>query len=514
MNKTKGLLLLLALCLSFSTLKAQLSLPHVFSDHMVLQRNMDNPVWGKASPGEKITLTIAGQNHQTIADKSGNWRVILNPMKAGGPFKLNVQGHNEISLEDILIGEVWHCAGQSNMQFSLNKVSNSEVEIASANYPEIRFLDIPRFGSQELHDDINAKWVVCTPESAKRFSATGFLFGRRLHNTLGVPIGLINTAWGASSLETWIPRESLDESKEYNELLEDWDTALGNYTDEVLENAQKKYDKWLAAGKPGNMQWSPRDITTGQNAPANGFNAMINPIVGYGIRGAIWCQGETNLGRAYQYRTMFPLLINSWREIWGQGAFPFYWVQMADFTPEDSKPSESMWAELREAQTMTLSVPNTGEVITMDLGEGRDIHYKNKQEVANRLVRHALKNDYGYEMKSNSPRYQSMELKGSVITITFDCIDQGLYAFDVEEVKGFAIAAKNKKFVWAKARIVGKNKVEVYSDEISKPLAVRYGWGHNPVVNLYDLNGLPVTGFRTDDWPGVTINNQKAIRQY
>lgn len=510
-KKTVKFIAVIFLFLQGCFVNAQVSLPNVFGDHMVLQRNQENPIWGKASRNESITVSIGNQKHKIVANNNGDWRVKLNPVKAGGPYTLTVKGKNVVVINDILFGEVWVCAGQSNMAFSLIKANNSEVEIASANYPEIRLLRVPIKGGVNLEEDFNAKWETCTPETVKKFSALGYLYGRRIHNTIGVPVGLINTAWGSSALETWIPRDAMDKTDEYSVLLNNWDKAIAEFSDKKLVANKKKYKAWLEAGKPGKRMSPARDIRTNQKRPANAFNAMINPIVGYGIKGVIWYQGEANVGRAYQHRKMFPLLINTWRSLWKQNDFSFYWSQLADFNFELDHPQESLWAELRESQTMSLSVPNTGEAVIFDLGESTDIHPRNKQFVASRLVRHALAKDYGIDMQTESPRYASKEIRGNKIVISFDNIEKGLYAFDSKKVKGFAIAGQDRKFVWAEAKIIAKNKVEVYSKDVINPVAVRYGWANNPVLNLYDKNTLPVTGFRTDSWPGLTYGKEKAV---
>jgi sialate O-acetylesterase len=234
------------------------------------------------------------------------------------------------------------------------------------------------------------------------------------------------------------------------------------------------------------------------------------PTVGYGIRGAIWYQGESNAGRAYQYRDLFPLMIQTWRDLWGQGDFSFYWVQLADFMAERSEPAESAWAELREAQTMTLKkLPHTGEAVIIDIGEGKDIHPRNKQDVVKRLARWALAKDYGVGIPSQSPTYMSMEKQGNKIVLTFDHVDGGFRPFDVNDPRGFSIAGSDRKFVKAQAKVAGHDKIEVWSDKVSEPVAVRYAWADNPVCNLYSAAGLPTTPFRTDDWPGVTINHKQ-----
>ena len=288
------------------------------------------------------------------------------------------------------------------------------------------------------------------------------------------------------------------------------------------EATQKKYEADLAtwkekvaeakaAGKPAPRgPRSPSSLLEGNARPGNIFAGMVHPTLGYGMKGVIWYQGESNAGRAHEYRSLFPYMIEQWRKEWGQGDFPFYWVQLADYLAEASEPSDSAWAELREAQTMTLALPNTGQAVIIDAGEGRDIHPRDKTTVANRLVRLALANDYGYPIDALSPRYASMQVKDSAIALTFDHVSrQGLCSFDIKQPIGFAIAGEDQIFVKADAKIIGKNKVLVSNVKVSKPVAVRYAWANNPKANLQDRNGLPVTPFRTDDWPGITANSVK-----
>jgi len=520
----------LALCIVSSFVKAEVSLPNIFSDHMVLQRDMANPIWGTADTNEKVTVSIANQHYSTIADAKGNWRVKLAPLETGGSYKLTVKGNNTLHFEDVLVGEVWLCSGQSNMEWPVNKSNAHDLEVSSANYPNIRLITVPKPGSETAQFSFDGQWQATSPESVGDFSAACYFFGRRLHNTLNVPIGLINTAWGGARIEAFMPRKALEDTGEYLEYLTDWDRRIIEDSDRQYAEKLAEYEAWQAAGSKGEKH-KPLHARVANHAPGSIYNGLIHPVVGYGIKGTIWYQGESNTDRPYQYRRLFPLLINTWRELWGQGDFPFYWVQLADYKKEFAQPNGGAWAEVREAQTMTLSLPNTGEAIAIDLGEVRDIHPRDKQTVANRLVRHALAKDYGYNMASESPRFSSMHITSKVIktkaksesvtkaeaklerkvaTITFEHVATSLYSFDVDKVRGFAIAGEDKKFVWAKAKIIGKNQVEVYSDEVSNPVAVRYGFEFNPVVNLYDRNGLPVTPFRTDDWPGATSFREKV----
>ena len=503
------------------TALADVKLPAIFGSHMVLQQGQRVRVWGWAEPGEAVTVTIDKQSHSTQAAADGRFQVELDSLPVGGPHTLTVKGKNSVTFDDVLVGEVWICSGQSNMQWDVSQSNDADLEIKTAKFPKIRLISVPQVGTQAPQNDFNGKWEVCSPETVGKFSAVGYFFGRQLHQTLDVPIGLIDDAWGGSACEAWIRRDTLAADQRYKPLLDMWDERERNFPQAKAEYETKLAEWKVAAEKakadgkqPPQPPQNPAGQMAGNHRPANIYNGVLKPTIGYGIRGAIWYQGESNAGRAYQYRDLFPLMIKSWRDEWAQGEFPFYWVQLADFLAEKPEPGDSAWAELREAQTMTMSkLPNTGEAVIIDIGEGRDIHPRNKQGVANRLARWALAKDYGVPIAHRSPQYKSMEQQGNKIVLTFDHAGGGLYSFDVHEPRGFAIAGADKKFVWAKAKLVGdsqiKTQVEVFSDAIADPAAVRYAWADNPVSNLYSKEGLPVTPFRTDDWPGITANNVK-----
>jgi sialate O-acetylesterase len=500
----KCLASLAALVLVAASARADVSVPKVFTPHMVLQRDQMNPVWGWAEPGEEVTVAIGEQKKSAKADDKGAWRVALDPLPAGGPHVLTIAGKNTLTIDDVLVGEVWVCSGQSNMQWPVNIANDPDLEKMTANYPQIRLITVPNVGTQDPQRDFAGKWEVCSPETVGSFSAVGYFFGRQLHQTLGVPVGLINNAWGGSACEAWIRRDLLEKDAEYGPLLQRWAELEKQYA--AYQNAveKAKLDKSEPPEPPRDLEGQMR----GNARPANIYNGALRPILGYGIRGAIWYQGESNAGRAYQYRKMFPLMIQSWRDEWGQGDFPFFWVQLADFLAEKPEPGDSAWAELREAQTMTLdALPNTGEAVIIDIGEGRDIHPRNKQDVAKRLARWALAKMYGKDVVHRSPRYKAMSAKDGKVTITFEHVGPGgLYSLDTEAVRGFAIAGADKAWHVAEAKIVGPDAVEVSSPAVKDPVAVRYAWADNPVANLYGSReiGLPVTPFRTDDWPGVT----------
>jgi len=505
MNKLP--LVLWLTCITVLSTWADVSLPAIFGDQMVLQQKHPNPVWGWADAGENVTVTIDGQTHSTTADGDGNWKVTLKPIPAGGPYRMEVSGNNTLSFADVLVGEVWIGSGQSNMAWPVSHSNSAELEIATANYPKIRLISVPQVGTQEPQKDFQGQWTKCTSETVKDFSAVGYFFGRRLHHALDVPIGLIDNAWGGSAAEAWIRRDVLEKDPRFGAMMDWWKKTEATYDfDAELREWEARLAEWKAQGGHGREPGRPRNLMTGNKRPGNIFNGVLLPTLGFGMRGVIWYQGESNADRAYQYRDLFPLMIEHWRDEWGQGDFPFYYVQLADFGAEKWQPSESAWAELREAQSMAMArLENVGQAVIIDLGEGRDIHPRNKQDVANRLARWALARDYGMDILHKSPTYKSMRKTGDKIILTFDHVGQGLYAFDTEEPRGFAIAGKDRKFVWADARILGKDQVEVWSEQVPDPVAVRYAWADNPVCNMYSRDGLPMDPFRTDDWPGVTV---------
>lgn len=509
----------LAFAITFfcSVAQADVRLPRLFTDHMVLQREMPVPVWGLADPGEKVTVQLAGQSQSATADADGKWRVMLKPLSVGEPLTLVVKGKNQVEVNDILVGEVWVCSGQSNMEWPVAATRDADLIHTAANIPQIRLLSVKPVGTQTPNDDIDERWQVCTPDTVGGFSAVGYLFGRQLHESLGVPIGLINNAWGGSSCEAWVPRDKFEGEALYEPLLARWKQTESEHDeaklradyDAQLAEWRKARDTAEAKGEPVPGQPGSDNPLFNQHRPGNLYNARIAPLAPFAIRGAIWYQGESNADRAYQYRDMFPRMITSWRDAWGQGDFPFYWVQLADFRAEKPEPSESDWAELREAQTMTLDrLPNTGEAVIIDIGEGNDIHPRNKVDVANRLARWALAKDYDLKIDHASPRYDHFEVQGNKAVVTFRDCGKGLVTFDVGDARGFTVAGNDRKWHPAQAKVIAPNQVEVACEAVPEPVAVRYAWADNPVVNLYSSSGLPVTPFRTDDWPGVTANNK------
>ncbi|HBU37348.1 MAG TPA: sialate O-acetylesterase [Planctomycetaceae bacterium] len=517
MNLRRIASLSLLFLLTPKTLLADVSLNNLFGDHMVLQQGIQNKIWGKADPGEKITVSIAGQSHATVAKKDGAWSVQLDTiMKYGGPHTLTVAGNNTQTFQDVLIGEVWVCSGQSNMQWPVRQATDADLAIATANLGQIRLISVPQVGTQEPQWNFKGEWAVCSPENVGDFSAVGFFFGRQLHHTLDVPVGLIDNAWGGSACEAWIDRNLLSSDDKFKPLLDRW-TKTESEMPKALKVYEKKMSLWKEASEkakaekksPPRRPRHPDLLLTGNSRPGNIYCGVLAPTIGYGMKGTIWYQGESNASRAVQYRELFPFMIESWRNEWGLGDFPFYWVQLADFRDEKPEPAESEWAELREAQTMTLKkLDNTGEAVIIDLGEGKDIHPRNKIDVAKRLARLALAETYSIPgIRCRSPQFESMQKNGNRLTLAFAHVEpkaSGWRPFDVREPVGFTIADSSKTFVDAQARILADGRIEVWSETVSNPVAVRYAWADNPVCNMYSAPGLPLTPFRTDDFPSIT----------
>jgi sialate O-acetylesterase len=487
-----------------SSAMADVTLPNIFGEHMVLQRGQKNKVWGKAAADEEVTVSIGSQSHNAKTGADGAWSVMLDPLEVGEPLSLTVKGKNEIKFGDVLVGEVWICSGQSNMQWSVNASNDPDLEKAAARHPKLRMINFPNIGVQEpIWTHPNHQWQVASPETVGNWSAVGYFFARQLQRTLDVPVGMINNAWGGSACEAWVNRDLLTKTASMRPLMERWILSEKAFVDLSAKTDLNEDQKKQLGGLQNQMRGNAR--------PANIYNGVLSSHIGYGIKGAIWYQGESNAGRAYQYRDLFPLMIQNWRDEWKQGDFPFYWVQLADFLAEKPEPGDSAWAELREAQTLTMNrLKNTGEAVIIDIGEGKDIHPKNKVDVGRRLARWALAETYKIPgIAARSPLYKSKETAGNKIVLTFDNITpaaNGWRPFDVHEPRGFAIAGADKKFVWASAKILSDGRIEVWSDKVSEPASVRYGWADNPVVNMYSSAGLPLTPFRTDDWPGLTID--------
>jgi len=657
-------LLFVFLILISSSLHAQLQLPAIFSDNMVLQQNSNAPIWGTAKPHQDVTITTSWdkKTYKAVADESGSWMIKTQTPSAGGPYEIKIQADKSLTLKNVMMGEVWICSGQSNMEMPIagwGQVNNYEKEIAEANYPNIRLLQVERTTSPVPASDLSVSgggWHECSPASIPEFSATAYFFGRSLYKYLNIPIGLIHTSWGGTPAESWTSAESLQLMPDYREIVnemkalprdagarnalisakqEEWNrniilkdfgykndiavAANNDYNDNdwkymnlpgLWEGSElpdfngfvwfrktieipadwhgkeltlslgaiddnevtyfngteigktqgystiRKYtipaklvkkgkavitvrvtdtggeggfhgeesNMYIALSKPKGKntgmelsgQWKykvavdlkdikplPQYYANNSSTPTSLYNAMIHPIINYTIKGAIWYQGEANEARAYQYRTLFPLMINDWRTKWGYD-FPFYYVQLAGYKAIVNEPAESDWAELREAQSGALRMENTGMAVAIDIGNPGDIHPKNKQDVGNRLAMIAKAESYSKDIPYSGPIYKSYKMAGNKIRISFSHTDKGLKIKDGSVLKGFSIAGPDRKFYWADAVIEG-NEVVVSSSDVIFPIAVRYAWAGSPICNLYNGADLPASPFRTDDWPGITF---------
>ena len=461
-----------------------LAISGVFKDHMVLQRETEAVIWGTGVPGKKVSVMGTWDNkvYRVSSDKDGKWQTKMKTPKAGGPYQVHVgDGKKEITLNDVLLGDVWICGGQSNMQWKMRGfgVNHWKEDVQKAKLPMIRLCDVPQVLGLEEQDNVSASWKVCSPNSVMTFSAVGYFFGSRLHKELNVPIGLISTNWGGSSAEAWTSEEVL--RKQFPE----FKSAFAKYPGQLQEGGAtyrgKNKPRWL-----------------NQRSPSACYNSMIKPLLPFSCRGVIWYQGESNVKAPEQYQTLFPAMIQDWRDRWGQGDLPFYFVQIAPFHYKTNPMSAAF---LREAQGMALSLPNTGMVVTMDIGDPTNIHPKVKKPVSERLALLALKHTYGKsELIASGPVYSEQKIKGKKIRLSFTEIGGGLASRDGEPLTHFTIAGSNGKFVPANAEIDG-DTIVVQSPQISKPKAVRFGWGSADMPNLMNKEGLPASSFRTDNYP-------------
>ena len=630
---------------------ANIKMPLLFSDGMVVQRNKEIPIWGFADANEKVEVHFNKQIVKTQADKNGKWMLKLNPEKAGGPFELIIIGKNKITIKNVLVGEIWICSGQSNMEFQVSKTINATKEIEDSNYPMIRHFGVAQDLSGKPKDDLKSgKWEVSSQETVGNFTAVGYYFAKKLYAELKIPIGIINTSWGGTNVETWTSREAFQKSEDFKNMIADvpvmnMDSISKLYAKQMKERVEKiqgtpvstenensfkefSFDDadwgginvpslWenQALGDLDGVVWMRKTITLSgediknkaivslakiddedityvngieigkntqydlkrvyeipanvlkegkntiavrivdnsggggiygetadlkltlgtKNIPLEGkwkykviavktslspnsypsllYNAMVNPLVQFAIQGVLWYQGEANVWRAQEYKKTFPLLIQDWRTKFKQGDFPFYFVQLSTFNEFNGNSKVgSKWAELREAQSETLKVKNSGMAVTTDIGNAKDIHPTNKQDVGLRLAAIALNNVYGKKQVYSGPTYQSQEIKGNKITLTFDNIGSGLTSSDnTENLKGFEIAGSDQVFYSAKA-IIKDNKIIVSSDQVQNPVAVHYGWADDDTeINLFNKEKFPASPFRTDNWDLITQHEKYKV---
>lgn len=475
------------LCLLAQPAIADVRLPHVFGDYMVLQRDRALPIWGWAEPGEKVSVSMGDNQATATADAGGRWKVELKAMPAGGPHELVVRGTNTVRFEDVLIGEVWVGSGQSNMAWSVSKSADAKKEIASADFPRIRLLSVPQKLAGEPSEDVAIEWQVCSPETVGAFSAVAYFFGREIHRELKVPVGLINTSWGGTGIEPWTPREGFV-----------GEPRLAEYV-ETIDAARAQHKRQLATRPATASAPAHPLLRDGRSAPSTMYNAMVHPLVPFAIRGALWYQGENNTvrGDGAIYADKMRALIKGWRGAWGQGDFPFYFVQLAPYRYKDRPDGDpDRLPEIWEAQRAALAVPNTGMVVTTDIATVTNIHPPNKQEVGRRLALWALAGPYGRaQTVASGPLFKSMEVEGGKVRVRFLHAKSGLASRDKQPLTHFEVAGKDGKFVPARAEIDG-DTVLVSADAVTSPVIVRFAWDEEANPNLVNGEGLPAAPFR------------------
>ncbi|MBC8870368.1 MAG: sialate O-acetylesterase [Planctomycetes bacterium] len=524
MKRWFGLKLSLAWCLVAlaSTTSADVRLPAIVDDNMILQQEMGAPIWGWADPGEMVTVAGSwGRRVSVTADDKGKWKVCLNTPSHGGPYTLTIKGKNEISIDNVLIGEVWLCAGQSNMGWRLQFTFEGAEDSAAANYPDFRIFRSERCHSHVPQEDCIAEWTPCTPETAATCSAVSFYFARKLHQELGIPIGIVLQPYAGTPIEGWMPKEIQMDDPRTRAVVEEMDADSAAYdpavAKEQLERARQRWKQGLRRGEP--KLRTPSNM--GHQYPGNIFNGMIYPVRPYGIRGAIWYQGERNakhVAQAANYVNQLPLLIDYYRSSWhklseGNVAkdFPFYFVQLPSWMAPQAEPVEAdaAWAVSREMMRMVArSVPNTGVAVSIDTGDEILLHPLDKKPIGLRLAYLALKKTYGRDFVEYGPFYKSHHVRGNKIVLKFDSVGSGLAAGKDGPLDSFATAGKDRAFVWADA-VIEDDSVVVSAKDIAAPVAVRYAWAMNPSHRnlLYNKEGIPASPFRTDDWPLIDARN-------
>lgn len=502
---------------------AGLSLPHFFSDHMVVQRESAAAVWGTTDPNAEVSLSFKGRTATAKADGKGHWRTSIETGKADatGATLSIVSGTESVTIADVLVGEVWFASGQSNMVFTMNRSPAYAELIAKSDHPQIRMFNAPTVTAVEPQTDIEGEWTLSNSETVPGYSAVAFFFARKLHLELGVPIGVIKSAWGGKPVETFTSRETLNALPGTKELVDRMLQADAAYDPAKARAAyETRLEQWKAAaaeskkkpadqrGRPTRKPDEPKRPLDTEGQPGVLFNSMIHPFIGYTMRGAIWYQGEANAKPgAVPYDLTLPLMIRDWRSRWG-AEFSFYFVQLANFRDPSTEPGNNdPWPLLQDRMRRILdTTPKTGMAIINEVGEARDIHPKNKQDPGERLARWALARDYGRALIYSGPLFQSSEAKDGVIRVTFDQAGTGLKTRDGGELKRFEIAGADKVWHWADAKIDGKDAVVVKSADVPSPVAVRYAWASNPEgANLVNSDGLPASVFRTDAWEDVEI---------
>lgn len=487
---------------------ADVKVPSIFSNNMVVQRDKPVAVWGTADPNESIGVRLGAQQAACSADAKGRWKISLNPQPAGGPYELVIAGHNSSkTIKNVMVGEVWLCSGQSNMALNVSTVEGGEAELLNAKAnPNIRLCFIKGEPTHAQQSDVPTFWEVSSGQTARQFSAIGYFVAQKLEKELKVPVGVIMCACPHSRIESWMTKRSLDALVEGKKELERSELAHKQYAalrDEFLE----KMTQWKLKSQQGEASAEPAPVppknlyepnSASKGLPAcSVFNSFVAPIAGYTVKGILWYQGESNVGEAAKYQLYFPALIREYRKLWGQETMPFCFVQLGPASKPDAVPSESGIAALREAQAKACLVPGAQMAIAIDAAnpETMDWHFTDKRLIADRLARIVLATQYNKPVQYKAPIFDSQTIDGKEIRVFFRNADRGL-AVKGNEIKGFAIAGPDRKFVWAKAEIEG-GSVKVWNDTIPHPAMVRYAWANHPLCNLYGADGMPVAPFRS-----------------
>ena len=487
-----------------SSSPAALTVSPLFGNQAVLQRDKPVPIWGTTEPGAKVTVTFGAQTAETTASSGGDWKVLLNPLPASGePRDLLIQsGTNTLRSRNVLVGDVWLCAGQSNMNFKVSKSTGGPEAAAAADFPQIRCLKVPAVASASPTTALRSKWDVCTPQTAGSFSAVAFFFGRELHTTLSVPVGLITSSWGGTQIESWIAEHALKKDPDYPNILARWEAYRATIPEETrlhairLERLRVAEEKAKAEGVPfTGRPPRPPDGEVGRRTPSQLYNGMIHPLTQAAIRGVIWYQGESNAGRPTEYRSLLPAMIRQWRDAFDQGEIPFLLVQL----PNWSRPGDNVAvAYQREAQAAALELPETGLAVTIDVGEANDVHPKNKEDVGKRVAWVALAKTYGQNIPHSGPVFEKAAFEGNLVKLSFR--HSGKLTRKTDQPTGFEVAGEDRRFFPAEASLEN-DRLIVSSPEVAKPVAVRYAFTNAPSATLTDDTHLPAAPFRTDDWP-------------
>jgi sialate O-acetylesterase len=518
-----------------SLLLAELKVPHFFSDHMILQRERAAAIWGKTDVGAEVSVSFKGKSASAKAGADGKWRAQIETgaADASGAVLTISAGKDKVEIQDVLVGEVWFASGQSNMFYTMERSPAYAGLVAESNHPGLRMFNAPLVTAEANQEDIEGTWKAATPQTVPDYSAVAFFFARKLHLELGVPVGVIKSAWGGKPVETFTSREALNTLPGTKALVDAMLKDEASYDQTKSDAAYAtKLEQWkatMAAAKgksaeerkrlPKKPDAPKRPLLT-EGKPGVLYAAMIHPFVGYTMRGAIWYQGEGNARPgAVPYDQTLPLMIKDWRKRWAD-EFSFYYVQLASFHAPSTEPgTPDSWALTQDRMRLVLATtPKTGMAITNDVGEANDIHPKNKKDPGERLARWALAKDYGKELIYSGPLFKSSKVKDGAIRVTFEQSGAGLKSRDGGALKRFEIAGADKKWKWADAKVDGQDAVIVSSAEVKQPVAVRYAWAANPEgANLINSDGLPASVFRTDDWDDVEIkvdtSAQKAAEE-